>query len=255
MNISVRNIEFAYNGSPVLKNINCDIDKGDFIAIVGPNGSGKSTLIKCMNGILKPQKGLVLIEKTEIFKHNKTDLAKTMAYVPQNNHNKAPVSVFDTVLLGRKPYINWKPSDSDMKITAGIIEQLNLGSISMKDINKLSGGQQQTVFIARALAQQTDILLLDEPTANLDLRHTIEIMETLKKLAGKGLTVILALHDINIAMRYASKIIMLKDGKIFANGGREIITEENLEKLYDIKIKIMENNNELFIVPVGVLEN
>ncbi len=255
MKISINNIEFSYNGTPVLKNIDCKINKGDFITIVGPNGSGKSTLIKCINGILKPRKGTVLISDKDIKEHPKNDLAKCMAYVPQNNHKQTPVSVFDTVLLGRKPYINWKPSASDIKITADIIEQLKIETISMKDINKLSGGQQQTVFIARALAQETDILLLDEPTANLDIKHTIEIMDILKKLCDKGLTVIIALHDINLATRYASRIIMLKEGEIFAHGGKEIINEDNLENLYDIKVQLIESNNNLHIIPIGSLHN
>jgi iron complex transport system ATP-binding protein len=255
MRIKIENIEFAYNGTAVLEAINCEIGRGDFIAVVGPNGSGKSTLIKCINGILKPRKGNIFIENENILKIKKNDVAKTIAYVPQINQTKTPLSVFDTILLGRKPYIHWKPSESDLQITADLIEQLNIGSIAMKDINKLSGGQQQTVFIARALAQQTDILLLDEPTASLDLRHSIEIMEILKNLANNGLTVIVALHDINIAMRYATKFMMLKQGRIFAHGGREIITEENLELLYDIKIRVIENNNEIYIMPLGVLAN
>ena len=253
MKININNIQFSYNGTPVLKDINCKINKGDFIAVVGPNGSGKSTLIKCMNGILKPQKGTVYIADKDIKQTNLRDLSKTIAYVPQNGNGLAPVTVFDTVLLGRKPYINWKPSSNDIKITTDIINHLQLDDISMKDINKLSGGQQQTVYIARALAQQPEILLLDEPTANLDIKYTIEIMDTLTMLSNKGMTVIVALHDINLAMRYASSIVMLKDGKIFAHGGKEIITEENLEKLYDIKVKVVRDNNFQHVIPLGKL--
>ncbi len=255
MNIKIDNIEFAYNGAAVLQNIECEINSGDLIAVVGPNGSGKSTLIKCVNGILKPRKGNILINEQDILKYRKNDIAKTMAYVPQINQGKTPLSVFDSILLGRKPYINWKPSKNDLQVTAEIIEQLNLSDIAMKDINRLSGGQQQTVFIARALAQQTDILLLDEPTASLDLRHSIEIMDILKQLANKGLTIIVALHDINIAMRYATKFMMLKNGEIFAHGGKEIITEEYLEQLYDIKIRVIRNDDELYIMPLGILNN
>ncbi len=255
MKISINNIDFAYNGTPVLKGINCNIDKGDFIAIVGPNGSGKSTLLKCMNGILQPRKGNISINDKNIKHHHLRNLAKTMAYVPQNKYDKTSSTVFDTVLLGRKPYISWKPSYSDMEMTSQIITELQLENIAMKDINKLSGGQQQTVFIARALAQQPDILLLDEPTANLDLKHTIEIMEMLKGLCNKGLTVIIALHDINLAMRYTNKIMMLKEGEVFAYGGKSIITEKNLETLYDIKVKVIEHNDTLHVIPLQTLEN
>ncbi len=255
MKISINNIEFAYNGTAVLKNINCSIDKGDFIAVVGPNGSGKSTLIKCMNGILQPRKGSINVSDKNIKQHSLRNLAKTMAYVPQNKNGQTPATVFDTILLGRKPYISWKPSASDMEITSDIIQELQLESIAMKDINKLSGGQQQTVFIARALAQQPEILLLDEPTANLDIKHTIEIMNMLKSFCDNGLTVVIALHDINLAMRYASRIMMLKDGEIFACGGKEVLTENNLENLYDIKVKVIENNNSFHVIPLYALEN
>ena len=119
----------------------------------------------------------------------------------------------------------------------------------MKDVNKLSGGQQQTVYIARALAQEPSVLLLDEPTANLDIKHQIEIMDLLKKLSEKEITIIIALHDINMAVRYAGKIMMLKEGKVFAYGGRETITREHIEKLYDVKVQIIRNRNNLFIIP------
>ncbi len=254
MQISVHNIEFSYNGAPVLKDIKCSIGRGEFIAVVGPNGSGKSTLIKCMNGILRPLKGAVMISGKNIKQHHLRDLAKTIAYVPQNKYGRTPATVFDTVLLGRKPYISWKPSGSDMRIASEIISRLNLEDIAMKDINNLSGGQQQTVYIARALAQQPEILLLDEPTANLDLKHTIEIMDILKNLCNKGLTVVIALHDINLAIRYASGIMMLKEGEIFAHGGKEIVNEENLEKLYDIKVQIVENHGIRHVIPAGQFE-
>ncbi len=255
MEISVHNIEFSYNGAPVLKNVRCEIGTGDFMAVVGPNGSGKSTLIKCMNGILRPRKGTVYISSENIREKTLREIAKKMAYVPQNKAGDSPVSVFDSVLLGRKPYINWKPSQSDIDITTNVIARLKLDHIAMKDINKLSGGQQQNVFIARALAQQPGILLLDEPTSNLDLKHTVRIMDTLKNLCKQGLTVIVALHDINLAMRYASRIMMLKEGEIYACGGREIVTEERLERLYDIKVRLIKNNGCFHVIPESSIEN
>ncbi len=254
MNIIVDNIKFAYNGTPVLKDLDCNINKGELIAIVGPNGSGKSTLIKCMNGILSPQKGVVKISGEDIKKHKLQELAKNIAYVPQNKTRQTPVTVFDTVLLGRKPYISWKPSENDLEIATDIIDKLQLNSIALKDINKLSGGQQQMVYIARALAQQPEIILLDEPTANLDLKHTIEIMDKLSNLCSKGLTVVVALHDINLAIRYASNIMMLKNGKVFAYGGKEVITEDNLEFLYDIKVNIVKNDDNFHVIPTELLK-
>jgi iron complex transport system ATP-binding protein len=254
MNIRILDIEFSYNGTPALSAVTGEISKGGFLALVGPNGSGKSTLIKCINGILKVRKGTVLIDEQPLQSIRPADLAHHLGYVPQNEPRNIPLKVFDTVLLGRKPYINWKPSERDIEITAQIIKSLNLENLSMKDVNKLSGGQQQTVFIARALAQEPDVLLLDEPTANLDIRHQVEVMELLKRLSEKGLTVIIAIHDINMALRYATEMMMLKDGHIFANGGKEIVNKANIEALYGIKVNVLHYSGNVFIVPDGLQE-
>lgn len=255
MKIKVEDIEFSYNGEPTLDKINCGFEKGDFVALVGPNGSGKSTFIKCLNGILKVKKGVVLINGNSLNSYLINDLAKEIAYVPQHENRSTATTVFDTVLLGRKPYLNWKPSQKDIQLVAEILKTLNLEHIAMKEVNKLSGGQQQCVYIARALAQEPNILLLDEPIANLDIKHQIEVMELLKTLSAKGITIIIALHDINIAIRYASKIMMIKKGEIFAYGEKEIITRQNIEKLYEINIHIINDNGNIFIVPNGLHSN
>jgi iron complex transport system ATP-binding protein len=251
MKITIQNIEFSYNGVPALENINNRFEKGDFVALVGPNGSGKSTFIKCLNGILKVEKGTVLIDDKAIHSFTPGELAREIAYVPQSENKKAVLNVFDVVLLGRKPYINWKPSKHDLEATAEILHTLHLEHIAMKDFNKLSGGQQQCVYIARALAQEPDILLLDEPTASLDIKYQVEVLELLKTLSQKGITIAIALHDVNVAIRYATRIMMLKEGRLFACGGMETITEENIRNLYDIKVKIIRDNKDIFIVPKG----
>lgn len=252
MKISISNISFSYNGTPTLSDIDFDIEKGDLVALVGPNGSGKSTLIKCMNGILKPYQGAILINEKTLSDYTPGELAQEMAYIPQNENRNASMNVFDMVLLGRKPYINWKPSEHDLKITAEIIEALHIGHLSMRPFNKLSGGQQQTVYIARALAQEPDTLLLDEPTSNLDMQHQLEVLELLKSFTQKGLTVIIALHDINLAARYANKMMMIKSGRVFAAGTTEIISEKNIENLFGIKVKVIKDNGDLFVIPKGL---
>lgn len=252
MKISIQNISFSYNGTPTLDQIDFAIAEGELVALVGPNGSGKSTLIKCMNGLLKTQKGVVMIENKAIDRYAPSELAREMAYIPQNENRQSALNVFDVVLLGRKPYINWKPSEKDLSVTAEVIKKLHLEPIAMKSFSKLSGGQQQAVYMARALAQEPNILLLDEPTSNLDIKHQVEVLELLKKLTQKGITVVIALHDINLASRYADKILMIKNGQLFAAGGRETITENNLEKLYDIKVEIIKTGEQLFVVPKGL---
>ncbi len=249
MKICCHSIEFSYNGIPVLENITFTFDAGDFVALVGPNGSGKSTFIKCLNRILKVQNGVVLVNNRDIRHFSMLELAQNMAYVPQLENRNSSLKVFDVVMLGRKPYVNWKPSEDDIHTTSRIVKSLHLDAIAMRDFSKLSGGQQQIVLIARALAQEPKILLLDEPTANLDMKHHAEIMNILNNLALQGITVITAIHDINSAVRYANKIIMLKEGKIFAAGGKDIVNEENIEKLYDIPVRIFYDNGNSFVVP------
>ena len=250
--VSIRNIEFSYHINPVLQDVSCNIEAGDFVALVGPNGSGKSTLIKCITGILKTQKGEILIDGKVSKSYSPNAMARKVAYVPQNICRQASVPVFDTVLMGRKPYISWKPSANDLEITAGILKLLDIDHLSMKITNELSGGQRQTVMIARALAQEPEILLLDEPTANLDIRHQMEVLEILKALTAKNITIVIAIHDINMALRYANNIMMLKDGKVFFYGAKEKITAANIENLYEIKVEIVPINGVPYIIPKAI---
>ena len=249
MTIELQNIEFAYDQTPVLRQISGRIDQGDFMALVGPNGSGKSTLIKCLNGILRVQKGNISLNGRNLAKFSPNQLAQKMAYVPQTEQKAVPMNVFDAVLIGRKPYIRWKPAKNDLDITAAILKKLNLESVAMTEVHKLSGGQQQRVFIARALAQEPEVLLLDEPTANLDLKHQVDVLELLRSLTKQGITVVMAMHDINLASMYCRRVMMMKEGELFASGGREIFTKDNVEKLYDVKVQTIHENGTVFIVP------
>jgi len=247
--IEIKNLNFAYNGSLVLKNINYRFEEGKLISIVGPNGSGKSTMLKCLDNIIQPGSGEVTLDHKNIFDFKTNELARKIAYVAQSENATFPASVFDTILLGRKPFIEWSPLNSDLKIVAEMIKKLDLDQISLKNINKLSGGQRQRVFIARALAQQPEILLLDEPTANLDLKHQLEVLKILKHLSKQGITVIIAIHDLNLALQFSDRFVLLKSGELFASGGKEIISQPTIEKLYDIEVKIIEDHGQFIIVP------
>jgi len=247
--IEVRNVDFAYKESLVIKSINNQLSQGDFVCVVGPNGSGKSTLIKCLAGILRPKSGSILLNKRNVHTYHHRELAKTIAYVPQAEYNLHPVNVFDAVLMGRKPYFNWSPGNKDYIAVQKALELMALGDNALDWLNELSGGQRQRVFIARALAQEANVLLMDEPTANLDIRHALDVMQILRDLAGKGITVIIAIHDLNLAARYCSKMLMLNEGYLFSSGGREIMTAENIKKMYNIDVQIREESGQLFFIP------
>ncbi|PLX01028.1 MAG: ABC transporter ATP-binding protein [Marinilabiliales bacterium] len=247
--IRAENLTFAYASEPVLQAVNLEFHEGDFVGLVGPNGSGKSTLIKCLNGLYKPGEGTVSLDFKQLQNFDSRELAKQMAYVPQSFGRIMPVSVYDAVLLGRKPYISWRPGKNDHKIVLKVLKSLDLEDISMRNVTELSGGQKQRVFIARALAQNPRFIFLDEPTANLDLRHQIEVLNLLKRMAKDGIGIAISVHDLNTASRYCTKIVMLNQGKVFAQGGNEILTEGNICKLYGVDMKIIKQDNENYYIP------
>jgi iron complex transport system ATP-binding protein len=240
LKLEINNLSFSYNGFAALEDINLEVGFGEVLGIVGPNGSGKSTLLKCMNRILKTEQNSVLINGRGIESIGLKELAKLMGYVPQSTRNIFPFTVFDVVLMGRRPYIQWSLGKKDKKLVANILEYLGIGDLGMRYFNELSGGEQQKVIIARALAQQPDVLLLDEPTSSLDIKHQLEIMCILRRLAQSNhFSVIISIHDLNLACRFSDRVLMIKDGCIFAVGTPEsVITENNIESVYGIKSNV-----------------
>jgi len=248
--ISLKNISFSYNGHLVIGGISHDFLRGSFTAVMGPNGSGKTTLIRLMNGILKPMQGTVMLRDKPLGKIRQDVLAQEMAYVPQVQMNVFPATVFDTVLLGRKPYIRWTPGKKDKEFTSSVLVKLGLDDIALKDINRLSSGQRQRVFIARALAQEPGIILLDEPTANLDLQHQHEVMALLQHLSSTGITIIIAIHDLNLALKYCSEFMLLDEGRQVAQGNHDIISKELIEEIYKVEVRIIKEEEQTFIIPL-----
>ena len=249
MHLKVNDISFSYTGFKALKHISFEVQSGDMLAIIGQNGSGKSTLLKCLNRILKINEGLISIGHIPLKEYSPKRLSRTVAYIPQSEEIVGGISVFDTVLLGRKPYIHSKPTTADMELVAGLLARLELEAVAMRHLNTLSGGQQQRVYIARALAQQPSILLLDEPIANLDINHQMKVMKLLQQLAGEGMTIIITIHDINMAARFCNKALMLKQGNVFASGLQSVYTPENIENLYDIQVDVLHHKNCICIIP------
>ena len=240
MKLEINDLSFSYNGFSALNGVKLEVGLGEVVGIVGPNGSGKSTLLKCMNRILKTKQNTILIDGKDVASIGLKELATLMGYVPQSSKNVFPFTVFDVVLMGRKPYIQWSLSRSDKEIVAQILEYLGIGHLGMRYFNELSGGEQQKVIIARALAQQPEIMLLDEPTSSLDIRHQLEILCILRTLAQSNhCSVIISIHDLNLACRFSDRLLLLRQGSIFAVGTPEtVMTEENIEAVYGIKSKV-----------------
>jgi iron complex transport system ATP-binding protein len=247
--LQIEAVEFSYRSKPILNRISFAVQTGDFVALVGPNGSGKSTLLRVIDGILKAQTGSVFIDGKNTRGLDGASLARQVAYVPQSEGAGFPVNVFETILMGRKPHMAWAPGTVDLQKTAQVIEQLCLNEMALTNLDQLSGGQRQKVLIGRALAQDTPLLLLDEPTASLDLKHQLEVLELLKTQTQKGITVIVAIHDLNLAARYSNKIIMLHQGAIFAAGGVEVLNQPNIETVYEVQVKLIKDNGRLLVIP------
>jgi iron complex transport system ATP-binding protein len=248
--LRAKNVNFSYNKLPVLIDISFVLEEGEFLGIVGPNGSGKSTLLKNIDKILHPKEGTIFIQNQNQKDLNRQEIAKLIGYVPQNDNNIFTTTVFEFVLMGRKPHIKWMETKEDKEIVARMIEKLSLGEFALRDINQLSGGERQKVSIARALVQTPKILLLDEPTANLDLKHQLEVLDLLLETKEKGVSIIIAIHDLNLALRYCDKFIILNQGKVFASGGQEIISKENIETVYGVKVEVLEKDGMKFVIPI-----
>lgn len=241
MEVRLEKLDFHYNRKKqVLKDIDLTLPSGKFTAILGPNGSGKTTLMKQVNRILVPQLGRITLSGVDVASMSAGDMARTVAYVPQMTGGMMSGSVMDTIMLGRKPYIKWKPSDEDVEIVSRCLMRFHLEDIAQREFNALSGGQKQTVLIARALAQTPRMYLFDEPVSFLDVRNQLEIMTAARELVDQdGKTVIMVLHDLNMALRFADHVVIMKEGSVFAQGTpSEVITEENILAVYGTHAQI-----------------
>jgi iron complex transport system ATP-binding protein len=254
--LEVKNLKFGYGDHLVIKDTSFHIERGKFVSIIGPNGSGKSTLLKTLNSIYKPSSGRVLLEGRDISSYKKREIARKIALVPQDTNIDYEFTVEDIVMMGRHPYKKRfeKENDEDYRILEEALEMTNTLELKDRLITEVSGGERQRVIIAKALAQKPSIIMLDEPTSNLDINHQIEILNLLKLFNEKrGTTVVLVIHDINLAARYSHELILLNQGKILANGSpEEVITAENLESSYHMDVAIEKNKytDTIYLTPI-----
>ena len=249
--VEINDITFAYsrNAENILEDICFDIVRNECIAILGNNGAGKSTLIKCIDHIFPAQGGTVLVDSKNVSAMTKNEMAQSIAYVPQQSASTS-MTVFDAVLLGRKPYIKWDATSEDREIVCDILHQMKLDDFTLRSVSELSGGEAQKVALARALAQEPKLLLLDEPTSNLDPRNQHEVLQIVKEIAqAHNICVALIIHDLNLAIRYCDRFVFLKDSRVFSYGGLETMTPENIEDVYRMHVHIIEHMGIPVIIP------
>ena len=213
MILEVKDLYFSYGSHDVVKGVSFRANPGECVAILGMNGVGKSTMLKCINRIIKPQSGKVLVGDQDVLSLSGNELAKRIGYVSQNCQF-ADSSVFDAVLLGRKPFIRWDITEKDLKIVQEVLHTMSLEDFASRNVNELSGGERQKVSIARALAQQTPVLLFDEPTSALDPELTREVLNTITQLAADGLTLVVVTHEMGFARNVSDRIIFMENGVV-----------------------------------------
>lgn len=236
MILRVKDVEFGYNSHPILRGLSFEVQRGSILGVLGVNGAGKSTLLKCINKILEPDKGCVLVDGQDLSRLTRSGIARHIGYVPQA-HEVDQLTVFDTVLLGRRPYIEWNATRKDLEAVERVIRLMRLETLAQRPMFQLSGGESQKVVLARALAQEPDLLLLDEPTSNLDLKNQLEVMNLVRHaVRDHGLAAIISIHDLNLALRFADQFLLLKDGLIHTLSTREGLTAEIIKEVYDVDV-------------------
>ncbi|WP_292731099.1 ABC transporter ATP-binding protein [Methanoculleus sp.] len=251
MILGVDGVAFTYRSAPVIQEITFDLRPHQILAILGPNGVGKTTLLKCMNAILRPKSGSVLVEGTNLLTADRMEIARKVGYVPQRCE-AGRMTVFDAVLLGRRPHIRWDVTDADIRIVEAAIRMLHLENLTLRYIDEMSGGELQKVSIARALVQEPRVLLLDEPTSSLDLKNQLEILGIIRQVTtDHDVAAVMTMHDLNMALRYADRFILLKDGAIHAAGSPDVVTPEAIEAVYGVHVTVERYNGFRFVVPLA----
>ena len=247
--LSVRDLMFSYGETPILKGVSFDAEPNTIISILGPNGTGKTTLLKCLCNLHRPQEGSITIDGKEVLEMPNREIAKHIGFVPQSTPPSRN-TVFDTALIGRKPHMDWGMTKRDYEITWEILKALKLDHLALRKSNEISGGEFQKVQIARAIIQEPDVLILDEPSNNLDISNQHRTMHTIMDFVrSRGMCTIMTMHDINLAVHYSDKLLFLKDGKVAAYGGMEIVTEDLIEQVYGIESEIIYHRGVPLVVP------
>ncbi|HEX7303416.1 ABC transporter ATP-binding protein [Lentzea sp.] len=254
--LGAEGVTVGYADRVVLDNLDVAIPTGVITTVIGPNGCGKSTLLRTLARLLKPRRGTVLLDGDDIARLKTKDVAKRMGLLPQTPIAPEGLTVADLVARGRHPHQSWvrQWSSDDADVVARALEMTGVADLAHRPVDSLSGGQRQRVWISMTLAQGTDLLLLDEPTTYLDLAHAIDVIDLVDDLHEGGCTIVMVLHDLNLAVRYSDNLIVMKDGSIVAQGHpSRVITGELLRDTFGLQAKVIDDpvSERPLIVPIG----
>jgi iron complex transport system ATP-binding protein len=241
--LGVEQCAFRYNGRPVLSGVSLTVGDGEFVALCGPNGAGKSTLLRLISGALAPSNGKVALGGTPVANLPVRELARVLAVVPQETRFQFPYTVEEVIRMGRTPYLGYWgfEGDADIEATERALADVRMESLRHRMMFQLSGGEKQRAIVGRALAQEPELLLLDEPTQNLDPRHAAEIFEILRRIHQGGISVLVVTHDLNLAARYADRMILLNNGSVEVQGRPdEVMNPEILQNLFGIEMRVVD---------------
>ena len=244
LSVKIEDMTFGYDENNILENVNLEVNEPGLLCILGPNGVGKTTIVKCINKLLKPRSGNVYVNGKDVSTMSLLEVAQIIGFVPNSQSTVFSMTVPEAILMGRHPRAGWTTSERDIKVVDAAIDLLGLQEFTTRDIRQLSAGQTQRVLIARGLVQEPDILILDEPTSNLDVKYQMDVMKFLKAYArDRGIIVIMVCHDLNITAAYADRVVLMYGKKVFADGKPlDVLTAENIKTVYKVNSEVTNKN-------------
>ncbi len=251
--LSVQNLQFHYKGGPqILEEVSFTLEAGQFMAILGNNGAGKSTMLKCFSQIITPDRGSIMLNGEELLKMSPKEVARRIAFVAQNVPN-TQMTVHDMVMLGRRPYMGWGFTEKDHEIVHHSMDRLQVDHLRGRFLNQLSGGERQKVMLARALAQEPKLLLLDEPTSSLDLKNQYQVLGMVRDICRQSkIAAIVVIHDLNLALRFCDRFLLMQKGTVYGCGGTEILNRQALLEVYGVHGEVVEvKNRKMILVDEG----
>jgi len=251
--LRILGIDVYYDGCRALSNVEFEAYPGEFIALLGPNGSGKTTLLKTIARALKPRKGVIYIDGRKADELSDNEYAKVVGFLPPSDTSaimRVPMKVVEVVAIGRKPYVTWSLTKADLEKIWSAMRITRVDVFAFRDVNELSSGERQRVMLARVLAQEPEVLLLDEPVSHLDPRYQVFMLKLIRSLTkDRKIVTIASLHDINLALRFSDKVILMKNGRVFAMGTpEEVITAENISEVYGVKAVVIRNPHPAVLI-------